>query len=156
MVKTFISILRGINVSGKHLIRMAELSTLYEGLNFSNVTTYIQSGNVIFNAPNESKDNLEEIIRAQIKKSYYFDIPIQVFPLEDFKELVNNNPFSKEDNKEEKFMHFTFIKGANIFPEKKELEKYFSTGETLVIQPGLIYLYCPGGYGNTKLNNTFF
>ena len=44
----YISILRGINVSGQKLIKMADLKELYESLNFKNVQTYIQSGNVIF------------------------------------------------------------------------------------------------------------
>lgn len=47
-MKTFISILRGINVSGQKKVLMTDLKALYESLGFQEVTTYIQSGNVIF------------------------------------------------------------------------------------------------------------
>ena len=47
-MKSYISLLRGINVSGHKIIKMSELKELYESLNFTNVTTYIQSGNVVF------------------------------------------------------------------------------------------------------------
>jgi len=46
-MKTYISILRGINVSGKNLIKMNSLREMYESLGFQNVTTYIHSGNVV-------------------------------------------------------------------------------------------------------------
>jgi uncharacterized protein (DUF1697 family) len=48
---TYISMLRGINVSGRRLIPMAELRRLYESLESANVRTYLQSGNVVFDSP---------------------------------------------------------------------------------------------------------
>jgi uncharacterized protein (DUF1697 family) len=53
---TFISILRGINVSGKNIIPMASLKTLYEEMKFKNIVTYIQSGNVIFQRSGRSQN----------------------------------------------------------------------------------------------------
>lgn len=155
MAKTYISILRGINVSGKHLIKMKELEALYKACGFENVITYIQSGNVVFRAAAKSPDDLADMIREKIKESFQFDIAVQVFSLEDFKKLAAGNPFSKEKDKEEKFLHFTFLKGAARLPEKSDLEKHLSAGEAFFIKTGIIYLYCPGGYGNTKLHNNF-
>ena len=62
----YISLLRGINVSGKNKILMADLKTLYESLSFKNVTTYIQSGNVIFESHSAKK--LQELISNKIKE----------------------------------------------------------------------------------------
>jgi uncharacterized protein (DUF1697 family) len=57
-MNTFITLLRGINVSGQKMIKMVELKALYESLNLKNVKTYIQSGNVIFEC---SYSNVSEL-----------------------------------------------------------------------------------------------
>ncbi len=59
-METIISILRGINVGGKNKIPMAELKAIYEKAGFKNVTTYIQSGNVVFSADKKELSTLPE------------------------------------------------------------------------------------------------
>jgi len=61
-MKTYISILRGINVSGQKLIKMDALRTAYENIGIRNVTTYVQSGNVIFDALETDPEKLEKMI----------------------------------------------------------------------------------------------
>ncbi|RAP31427.1 hypothetical protein DID78_01160 [Candidatus Marinamargulisbacteria bacterium SCGC AG-343-D04] len=56
---TYISLLRGINVSGQKKINMNDLKNLYESLGFQNVKTYIQSGHVMFSTPSKNKSNLK-------------------------------------------------------------------------------------------------
>ncbi len=67
-METIISILRGINVSGKNKIPMVELKALYEKVGFKNVTTYIQSGNVVFSAKENASKELEDKIKNLILK----------------------------------------------------------------------------------------
>jgi len=59
---TYISILRGINVSGQKLIKMDDLRKLYEILGFRDVRTYVQSGNVIFKGDDFEPSDLEQKI----------------------------------------------------------------------------------------------
>ena len=66
MIKTYISILRGINVSGKKIIKMDDLKMLYESLNLTNVKTYIQSGNVIFCSEFMDSKKIEQKIEKKI------------------------------------------------------------------------------------------
>ena len=66
-MNTYISLLRGINVSGQKKIKMAELTSLYESLNFENVSTYIQSGNVVFETSFDGKE-LKNTIENAIDK----------------------------------------------------------------------------------------
>ena len=66
-MQTYISILRGINVSGQNKFQMSDLKALYENLKFKNVTTYIQSGNVIFKA-NKQRD---EVLAKKIEDAIY-------------------------------------------------------------------------------------
>ena len=66
----YISILRGINVSGQKKIRMANLKTLYELLGFQNVVTYIQSGNVVFETTKKMKSDMKARIEKAIETKY--------------------------------------------------------------------------------------
>lgn len=85
---TYISILRGINVSGKNIIKMDALKTLYQSLEFDNITTYIQSGNVIFTSSLSDTTLLEQKISGQIKSNYGYEIPVIVMK---FEQLKTNN-----------------------------------------------------------------
>ena len=72
-----IAILRGINVGGKRKILMADLKLLFEDLGFSNVETYIQSGNVIFNTVNKLTDiEIADNIEKNISEKYEFDVSL--------------------------------------------------------------------------------
>ena len=79
-METYISILRGINVSGQKLIKMDALKKAYEDLGFKNVHTYIQSGNVIFQT--EEKE-LEQKISGQIQKQFGFEVPVIILTIDD-------------------------------------------------------------------------
>ena len=74
-MNTYISLLRGINVSGQKKILMAELKALYEDLGFTNVKTYIQSGNVVFEYKETEASTLQEMIFAKINNHYGFEVP---------------------------------------------------------------------------------
>lgn len=68
---TYISILRGINVSGQKLIKMEALRKSYENLGFRCVTTYVQSGNDVFSGDKAKLDELAQTITRQIKKEMF-------------------------------------------------------------------------------------
>ena len=157
----YISILRGINVSGQKKILMADLKKLFEDLKFSNVVTYIQSGNVAFNT-NKKQSNaaLATQIEKAIAKQYSFEVPVIVRSAEEIAFVLNNNPFLKDAKKNKAILldklHVTFL--AEI-PEQKNIDAIssfvFKSDEFYIINQE-VYLYTPGGYGETKLSNIFF
>ncbi len=156
-MKTSISILRGINVSGQKKILMADLKIMYETLGFTNVVTYIQSGNVLFNSDTKYSENeLMLKIEQAIVEKYDFQVPVQVFSVEFLKNIISNNPFLKGSEIDVEKLHVTYL--AEI-PSKDKLESIknydFSPDKFNIIE-NTVYVYCPGGYGNTKLSNTFF
>lgn len=152
---TYISILRGINVSGKNLIKMDALKKMYEGLHFKNVKTYIQSGNVIFSTqPGEEKEIADKIAK-QIKKEFGFDVPVIVLTADKLREIIQQNPFIKDKQKDVAFMHVTFLADVPKEFDKKGIEEKKSAGEEMEFSDDAVYLYCPVGYGQTKLNNNF-
>ena len=91
--KTYISMLRGINISGKNNIRMSDLQSLYQSLNFSNISTYLQSGNVIFNSPEQDKASLAESIHKRIEQVFGLSISVFIREHEDFRRIIDHNPF---------------------------------------------------------------
>lgn len=155
-MKKYISILRGINVSGQKKIRMEDLKSIYESLNFTNVKTYIQSGNVIFCSSIRKKEEIEEKIKAKIFENYNFSVPIILLTINQLTRIISMNPYLKDEEIDKSKLHVTIIKSI---PDKTLTEKILvikSTNDKFTIFENIIYLYCPNGYGRTKLTNNFF
>lgn len=156
-MQKFVSILRGINVSGQKKILMADLKELYEQLNFRKVSTYIQSGNVVFESNEGTTDEeLAETIEQAIYKEYNFDVPVIIRRKYEIKRMVSANPFLKEKNIDLRKLHVTFL---STFPEKENLANIFNYNfppDRFVISDKEVFLHIPGSYGETKLSNKFF
>ncbi|MFV1977275.1 MAG: DUF1697 domain-containing protein [Candidatus Scalindua sp.] len=152
----YISILRGINVSGQKKIKMADLKSLYESSGFENVETYIQSGNVIFESSDKNTANLKKTIEDAIQKKYKFYVPVEIRTKLEFKNIIKNSPFGSIDlEKDGTKVLVTFLATKPAKNRITDVLKYVILPERLVIKGKEIYLYCPNGYGKSKLSNTF-
>ena len=151
----YISILRGINVSGQKLIKMAALKSMYEDLGFNRVTTYVQSGNVVFTEEETHPDILKQKIFDRIKQNFGFEVPVIVLTIDKLKHIVDSNPLLKEPNKEESFLHVTFLSSVPDRLNFTTIEEKKQPGEEVFLSDDAVYLYCPNGYGRTKLTNNF-
>lgn len=148
---TYISILRGINVSGQKKIIMADLKKIYESLGFKNVQTYIQSGNVVFEYKKESPKKIQQFIFDAIQKQYGFDVPNLILSSEEIETALNNNPFKDIEK-----MYFTFLAET---PTKENIEKlytYHFDEEYYELIDKVVYFHCPNGAGRAKMSNNFF
>jgi uncharacterized protein (DUF1697 family) len=156
-METYISLLRGINVSGQKKILMADLKVLYETLKFKGVVTYIQSGNVIFKTDKkESNQNLAKKIEQSIFKKYNFNVPLIVRSTSEIENIISNNPFLKDSNIDIDKLHVTFLSET---PEKEKLisiVQFDYPPDKFIIIDQEVFLYCPDRYGETKLSNMFF
>lgn len=152
----YISILRGINVSGHRIIKMEKLRQIYTDLGFENVKSYIQSGNVIFECKESDDKKLAEIIEREISTVFSYEVPVIVIELNKLKQIISENPFLNDDSKNTDFLHITFL---SDLPTKDSLDKIidgqYQNDEFKVVDKS-VYLYCPNGYGKTKLTNKFF
>jgi uncharacterized protein (DUF1697 family) len=152
-MNTYISLLRGINVSGQKKVKMAELKSLYESLNFENVSTYIQSGNVVFESSLDDKE-LQAIIETAIEKHFQFDVPVLILTPNKLMNAAENLPFTAIDIEQEGSKIILFFLSQAISAEQgSTLQTYLTNSEQLVIGDGVIYLYCPAGLGKSKLTN---
>lgn len=91
----YISLLRGINVGGKNIIKMAELKRVFEGIGLREVQTYIQSGNILFKS-NEGEEALRKIIEHEIEAAFGFPVTVVLRTAEELKKIISNCPFSRE------------------------------------------------------------
>lgn len=153
---TYIALLRGINVSGHKRIKMEDLRNLFETLGFENVKSYVQSGNVIFNYRLIDKLELTSQIENRINEIFGFSIKIFILTVDELENIINNNPFAGEPNIEIDKLHITLLSSIpetitvdSLAIKKEENEKFFIISK-------IVYLYCPNGYGVTKLNNAMF
>ncbi|MGV6844847.1 MAG: DUF1697 domain-containing protein [Lutibacter sp.] len=150
---TYIALLRGINVSGKHQIKMTDLKTLCKKIGFLNTQSYIQSGNLIFEHPSKKTDELENILHQAILKEFNFKIPVFIFGRKEFSEIINNNPLFKI-TENTKSMYFCFLKTE---PAKENIESLITLcklGEVYFHYSKTLYLNYPNGLGKSKLHNT--
>lgn len=155
-METYISLLRGINVSGKNKIKMAELSVLYSQLGLTDVKTYIQSGNVIFNSKENNIPLLEQQIKDKIQTDFGYDVKITIKKANLIYQITAKNPYLNQRKEDIKFLHVTFlsdIPDASLVEAIKDLD-YKS--DEFSLRDDLIFVFTPGGYGKTKLSNNFF
>ncbi len=153
---TYITMLRGINVSGQKKIKMADLRAHLQELGLKSIQTYIQSGNIICQYASTDLTELEGIIGHMIQEKYGFDVPVMVRRPEAFQYVVENNPFLKEPEKSTDRQYITFLSDQPE-PEKVEALKELNyEPEEFFIDDRIIFFYAPKGYGRAKMNNNFF
>ncbi|MFC5048174.1 DUF1697 domain-containing protein [Aquimarina hainanensis] len=152
----YVALLRGINVSGQKKIKMIDLTSLLEEIGLSEIQTYIQSGNVIFETNRYKKEEISTVISHEIKKRYGFDVPVLVLDIEELKRIRNANPFQYEEEDLGKKVYVTFLEKKVAAAEETVLRSVAREEEKIVAGERVVYLYIPNGYGKTKLNNAFF
>ena len=153
---TYISLLRGINVGGQRKIRMADLAAAYEVLGLKNVNTYVQSGNVVFDTGIRSAAEVASAIEEKIRSRFGFDVTVLVRTTRELAAVVEGNPFAAQAAEDPAKVHVTFLAARPGREPIRQIEGTDAGGDAFFLRGQEVYLHCPGGYGRTKLNNTFF
>ncbi|TRX50021.1 DUF1697 domain-containing protein [Fulvivirga sp. M361] len=152
----YIALLRGINVSGQKIIKMAELKLNFEKWGFKKVKTYIQSGNIIFNATDNDPNQLAVMIAEKILDTYGFDVSVVVKSPSDLAKIIHENPFANDADKETHRVYFTLLAQPPSEGNIQKLSEYDFSPEQYILQGTVIYFYSPKAYGKAKMNNNFF
>ena len=114
----YVAFLRGINVGGKNKIKMETLREICSALGFSNVKTYINSGNVIFETAETADITLAANIEAAIETEFALKIKVIVRTFAEIEEIVKNNPFAGQFEND-KDVHVFFL--DEKMPEEKSV-----------------------------------
>jgi len=156
-MNTKIAILRGINVGGKRKILMVDLKLLFEDLGFINITTYIQSGNVIFNSETKLTDiQITEKIENAITNKYGFTVPVIIKSIKEIEESIIENPFYQKDNQDINKLHLTLLKEQPTSENQMKTESYNYEPDKFAIKGKNVFIFCKGKYHQSKLTNNFF
>jgi uncharacterized protein (DUF1697 family) len=154
-LQTYITILRGINVGGKKPMKMQALKELCESLAFTDVQTYIQSGNVVFKYKKTISKTLATLLSKSILETFGFEVPVLVLTEAEIKDVVNANAFVKDKTKDVQFLHVTFLEEIPSTEIVTNFRKNNFSPDEFLINTKAVYLYCPNSYSSSKLSNTF-
>jgi uncharacterized protein (DUF1697 family) len=152
---------------------MPELRRLFENLNLVNVVTYIQSGNVIFDCAEHDSAELANSIEVEIARSFGSNVRVLVRDISQLQEIFDHNPFLGLRKGVPEKLYVTFLSSN---PGEQGLQKLLERGgdhlakvwpatsldpkageaDEFMVSDQVIYLFCPNGYGRTKLSNSFF
>lgn len=147
----WVALLVGVNVGGRS-VPMAELRKVFNDLGYQQVQTYIQSGNVLFEAGTTNETTLLKAIRPALSQAFGWDIAVLLRTLPELEAVLAGNPFLDRQDDPTKLL-VTFLAAE---PASDRLAKLRPpAGETgeLKLVGREIYLHTPDGYGRSKLNN---
>ena len=146
----YVALIRGINVTGNNIIKMERLRALFEGCGCTNVRTYIQSGNVIFDskkAPSRCVTMVEELLAAELGRP----IAAHLRTAAELGAIIAANPFAKEKGVEPARLAVSFLNGPPAKERLAALKALDSGRDRFVARGNEIYVYCPDGFGRSKL-----
>lgn len=152
-MKTYIVLLRGVNVGGHHKLPMAELRKLLSEQGFEDIKTYIQSGNVVLSSSLANNSKIEFKIKNTIYEAFGFSVPVLVKTREELQRVFNNCPFKENKKKASYFAIFKEKLDSDLI--KIALQKTYPDEEFIIID-SCIYLFCANGYGRSKFNLNYF
>jgi len=151
-MRTYIALLRGINVSGQKKILMKELTVFLSGAHISDLKYYIQSGNLIFNS-SLNKYEVKNHIESIIKQKYQFEVPVLILDKFEIELIIKRNPYPDKDIK---YFYVSYLFEDPDEELKNKINGIKFNDDNFTFGNKVIYVYCPGGFGKTKLNNNFF
>lgn len=142
-------------MSGHRIIKMNALKDCVTQLGFTNVDTYIQSGNVVFIGGKESASMVNTRLEKAIEKAFGFEVTIQTFTIKEFENIVKDNPFVKSMTHDAACFHVTFLKELPAKAHLSGLNEIEIGEDKFQILGKAVYLFCPNNYSNSKLSNSF-
>lgn len=155
-MNTYISLLRGINVSGQKTIRMAELKGVYESLRLRNVETYLQSGNVVFDSEELDRAALARRVEAAIERTFGYAVAVLIRGEDDFQRILSRNPFLNARQEDPAKLHVTFLAVTPPEGTWAGLPVVRDTADEFSPAGSEVYVFCPDGYGRTAFSNRYF
>jgi uncharacterized protein (DUF1697 family) len=146
----YVALLRGINVTGNTMIKMADLRAMFEDLGFKNVVSYINSGNLAFDTNKTSDTRLAAKIEAVVENHVGKPVRVMVRPQKEIERVLANNPFDGE-YKTHKEMHVLFLEDEVSKSQLDELKAAAPIGERFAAKGREMYLHLPMGVAESLM-----
>lgn len=147
---TYFAFLKGINVSGHRIIKMVELKAMFESMDFKNVRTFIQSGNVVFESPAKA-DALKKKIEAGLAKSLGYSVNVILRSKDEMEKIVEDYPFTKVKGHEECKINIGYLDSVPDKAAINELECINNDDEIFLVKGNNLYHLCRKSFQDSLL-----
>lgn len=145
---TYIALLRGINVGGNRTVRMADLRSALSEAGYSDVATYIQSGNVVFTYQDLPKPELVHQLEQQIESITGLQVPVMLRTADEWSSLLDRNPYEEVEPAK---LQVAFLAGDPAADAADVLRRAAKEPEEFVLEGSHIYMHLPDGMGRAEL-----
>ena len=155
-----VALLRGINVGGRNKVPMAELREVVTSLGHTGVTTYIQSGNVLFTTTESDTAKLASALEAAIAGAFGITASVVVLSRDELARILDRNPYPQEPNP--KFVHVVFLNAelpTELLDRIKAAESAAAakgSRDTVTAIGPALFLHTPDGFGTSELAQVLF
>lgn len=151
-MKTWIALLRGINVLGQHRVPMKALVAVLERAGFMRVRTYLQSGNVIFQQARGGARTLSTQIAQAVHESFGFAPHVMLITGAELAAAIRGNPFPGA-HQDHKSLHLFFLAATPTRPDLHSLARIDAGREAFALKDRVFYLYTPDGFARSVLRS---
>ncbi len=152
-----VALLRGINVGGNNRLPMKELIAIFAAAGGTEVSAYIQSGNILFRAPPGALKKLGLRVQEEIKNNYGFTVPVVLRTADEIHGLVSANPYLEDDTEADvSILMVMFLADQPKAASVAALDPTRSPPDEFTLRGREIFLRCPNTFAKTKLSNAYF
>ena len=149
----YVALLRGVNVGGRNKLPMADLRSIFTEAGCAAVQTYIQSGNVVFEAAPDLAGRVPEIVTLSIQQRFGFESAVVIRSGEELRQVAASNPFDASGDP--RLLHVAFLAEAPSDEAVAHLDPERSPQDAFAVQGRHVYLHYPNGVAGSKLTNEY-
>jgi uncharacterized protein (DUF1697 family) len=148
----YIALIRGVNVGGV-VLKMEALRRILEYIGFSKVSTYIQSGNAVFESAETNKRRMEAEIAREIRHEIDRDVVVIVKTVDELRRIVAAHPLAGLGDPDK--LYVTVLSHDPAAPDVEVLMETMNEVDRHEVANRAVYSYYGEGYGNSKRSNNF-
>ena len=149
----YVALLRGVNVGGKNRLPMADLRDIFTAAGCAAVQTYIQSGNVVFEAGQDLAERVPEIVTRAIRRRFGYETAVVMRSREELRRVVASNPF--DTSGDPRFLHVAFLEDTPGAEAVSRLDPQRSPPDAFAVRGHNVHLHYPNGVARSKLTNEY-
>ena len=149
----YVALLRGVNVGGKNRLPMADLRDIFTAAGCAAVQTYIQSGNVVFEASQDLAERVPEIVTRAIRRQFGYETAVVMRSSEELRRVVASNPF--DTSGDPRFLQVAFLEDTPGTEAVSRLDPQRSPPDAFAVRGRHVYLHYPNGVARSKLTNEY-
>ncbi len=148
----YVAFLRAINVGG-HIVKMTDLAELFQEMGFTDVKTFIASGNVVFKSASKNSATLEGKIEKHLAKALGYEVSTFIRSIDQLTNIANHKPFSSYDpDRKQNTLMIGFFKSRPSTDSQNKVLSLRTKGDDFQFQGDILYWLCPPRMMDSKVS----